>query len=133
MTLIRSPFPSLPCGLIALAAMSSALLSQESRPVNPGNPSTIEDFQAVDASREPYQRATDLLAAIQVSAEDWVADVGAGAGYYSMRLADLVGAEGRVGSPSDVINSVIDEVPKETLLEYEQPKTFYRHCRAISF
>jgi predicted methyltransferase len=96
MNLIRSPFPSLRRGLIALAAISSALLSQQSRPVNPGNPSTIEDFQAVDASREPYQRATDLLAALQVSTGDWVADVGARAGYYSMRLADLVGAEGRV-------------------------------------
>lgn len=33
---------------------------------------------------------------MQVSAGDWVADVGAGAGYYSMRLAGLVGPEGKV-------------------------------------
>jgi ubiquinone/menaquinone biosynthesis C-methylase UbiE len=76
--------------------MVSALWSQESRPVNAGNPSTVEDFRAGDASREPYQRATALLSALQVSPGDWVADVGAGAGYYSMRLADLVGPDGRV-------------------------------------
>ena len=96
MNFFRSPFPALLCGLIALASITSALMSQESRPVNPGNPSTIEDFGAIDANREPYQRATELLAALQVSAGDWVADVGAGNGYYSMRLAGLVGAEGRV-------------------------------------
>ena len=50
----------------------------------------------MDASREPYQRATDVVAALGVSRGDWVADVGAGAGYYSLRLADLAGAEGRV-------------------------------------
>ena len=105
MNLTRSPFPSLTCGLIALAAISSALLSQESRPVNPGNPSTIEDFQAVDASRKPYQRATDLLAALQVSAGDWVADVGAGNGYYSMRLAEPAGAEGMVFAEDIAISS----------------------------
>jgi ubiquinone/menaquinone biosynthesis C-methylase UbiE len=64
--------------------------------VNAGNPSTVEDFRAGDASREPYQRATALLSALQISPGDWVADVGAGAGYYSMRLADLVGPDGRV-------------------------------------
>lgn len=105
MNLIHSPFQSLPMGLIALAAISSALLSQELRPVNPANPSTIEDSQAVDASREPYQRATELLAELQVSAGDWVADVGAGNGYYSMRLAELVGAGGRVFAEDIAVSS----------------------------
>jgi len=83
-------------GLIALAAISPALWPQEPRRIDAGNPSTIEDFRAVDASREPYQRATDLVAALQLSRGDWVADVGVGGGYYSMRLAELAGAEGRV-------------------------------------
>jgi predicted methyltransferase len=82
---------------MALAATISSLAAfQDARPVNPGNPSTLEDFKAGDAHREPYQRATDLLAALQVSQGDWVADVGAGAGYYSMRLAEMVGAGGQV-------------------------------------
>jgi ubiquinone/menaquinone biosynthesis C-methylase UbiE len=33
---------------------------------------------------------------LDISPGDWVADVGAGAGYYSMRLADLAGPNGKV-------------------------------------
>ena len=82
--------------LIQLAIIRGLPAFQESRPVNPGNPSTIEDFKAGDASRESYQRATDLVAALQISRGDWVADIGAGAGYYSMRLSEVVGPEGKV-------------------------------------
>ena len=83
--------------VIGLAAAISVLAGfQDARSVNPGSPSTLEDFKAGDVSREPYQKATDLLAALQVSQGDWVADVGAGVGYYSMRLAEMVGAEGKV-------------------------------------
>jgi protein-L-isoaspartate O-methyltransferase len=92
--------------LIVLVTISSSPAFQESPPVNPGNPSTLEDFKAGDASREPYQKASDLLTALQVSRGDWVADVGAGAGYYSTRMADMVGPEGRVFA-EDISNSVI--------------------------
>ena len=85
-------------GLMVLATIGWLPAFQDSRPVNLGNPSTVEDFKAGDASREPYQKATDLLAAMQVSKGDWVADVGAGGGYYSMRLAEMVGPEGKVFS-----------------------------------
>jgi len=82
---------------MGLAATISSLAGfQDARSVSPGSPSTLEDFKAGDVSREPYQKATDLLAALQVSQGDWVADVGAGVGYYSMRLAEMVGAEGKV-------------------------------------
>jgi precorrin-6B methylase 2 len=80
-------------GLVTVSAMAAF---QSTRPVNPGNPSTLEDFRAGDANREPYQNATGLLTALQVSRGDWVADVGAGTGYYSMRLAEIVGPEGKV-------------------------------------
>ncbi len=94
-------------GLMVLATIGSPLLAfQDSRPVNLGNPSTVEDFKAGDASREPYQKATDLLAALQLSPGDWVADVGAGGGYYSMRLADIVGPEGKVFS-EDISDSAM--------------------------
>ena len=92
-------------GLLVLAAMTSALQAQEARLVNPRNPSTIDDFRALDVSREPYQRATDLVAALQISPGDWVSDVGAGTGYYSTRLADSVGAEGRVFAEDIVIST----------------------------
>lgn len=67
---------------------------------------TIEDFNAADAKREPYQKATDLLATLEVSRGDWVADVGAGDGYYSMRLSEMVGPNGRVFS-EDISNSAM--------------------------
>ena len=89
-----------------VTTISSLVAFQDARPVNLGNPSTIEDFKAGDANREPYQKATDLLAALQVSRGDWVADVGAGAGYYSMRLAEIVGPEGKVFA-EDISDSAI--------------------------
>jgi predicted methyltransferase len=72
----------------AWAAISSALWSQQ--------PPAAGTFQASDAGRENFQKATSLLGALQVSPGDWVADVGAGGGYYSMRLSHLVGSEGKV-------------------------------------
>lgn len=82
--------------LAVLVACGSPLSSQESRPATPANPSSVQDFEAADATREPYQRATDLVSALQVSPGDWAADVGASAGYYSMRLSRIVGSDGRV-------------------------------------
>jgi hypothetical protein len=74
-------------GLVLLAtAIWPAFAFQQKSTVNAGNPSTLYDFKAGDQDREQNQRATDLLKALGVSRGDWVADVGAGAGYYSMRL-----------------------------------------------
>lgn len=82
--------------IVLAATITQSRAFQEKSAVNAGNPSTIEDFKAGDARRELYQRATDLLAALDVSQGDWVADVGAGAGYYSMRFSEIVGPNGRV-------------------------------------
>ncbi len=54
------------------------------------------NFTAGDAPREPYQHATQLVAALELKPGDWTADVGAGGGYYSMRLSRLVGDKGKV-------------------------------------
>jgi precorrin-6B methylase 2 len=87
------------CASIVSAMVGTSLAfqgGQGGQPVNAENPSTLEDFKAGDVSREPYQNATGLVAALKVSRGDWVADVGAGSGYYSMRLAEVVGPEGKV-------------------------------------
>jgi len=81
-------------GLAAFALLQPAFQLQ--RPLNAGNPSTLEDFKAGDQNREAQQHATDLLQAMNASPGDWVADVGAGAGYYSMRLSRIVGPRGKV-------------------------------------
>jgi len=68
-------------GLAVLATVISPSRSfQQKSTVNAGNPHTREDYEAGDKSREPNQRATDLLKAMEVLRGDWVADVGAGAG-----------------------------------------------------
>ena len=92
--------------IVASATITQSLAFQQQSAVNAGNPSTIEDFKAGDANREPRQRATDLLDALQVSQGDWVADVGAGAGYYSMRLSEMVGPHGKVFA-EDISNSAM--------------------------
>ncbi len=53
-----------------------------------------------------YQRTTDLVSALQVSSGGWVADVGAGAGYYSMRLSLIVGPDGSVFG-EDITNAAM--------------------------
>jgi len=84
-------------GHIASFGELQAQLDPLLAPPNPGNPATLEDFKAADAAREAWdQRATDILKALEVAAGDWVADVGAGAGYYSVRLSALVGPGGKV-------------------------------------
>jgi ubiquinone/menaquinone biosynthesis C-methylase UbiE len=49
-----------------------------------------------DRDREKYQRPADVLKALDVSPGEWVADVGAGNGYYARHMADLVGPTGKV-------------------------------------
>src|SRR5947209_994611 len=80
--------------LVTVVAPTVAVRQQAA--VNPGNPFTLEDFKAGDQNREPYQRATDVLRALEVTSGARVADVGAGAGYYAMRLSQIVGPEGKV-------------------------------------
>jgi predicted methyltransferase len=91
----RSRFAAVFIGaiLIAPSVARPAAFQQKS---SPDGPYTLEDFRAGDAIRERYQRATDLLNAMELSRGDWTAEVGAGDGYYPMRLCDLVGPAGKV-------------------------------------
>lgn len=85
------------CLLFSLVLSIAPCLAFQAGPKpNLGNPSTIEDFKAGDANRESGQRATDVLAALQLKPGNWAADFGAGGRYYSMRIADVVGPRGKV-------------------------------------
>lgn len=81
--------------LLIAGAPTLPRLAAQAAP-NTANPTTVGDFQAIDAGREAYQSASGIIAALRLSSDDWVADVGAGAGYYSMRLAEIVGSGGKV-------------------------------------
>jgi len=112
MVLIRSCRRLAPVslGLVVLATViCQSRAFQQASTVNGTKPATVEDFKGGDESREADQRATDLLYAMVVSPGDWVADVGAGNGYYSMRLSHIVGAEGKVFA-EDISDRVIDRL-----------------------
>lgn len=49
-----------------------------------------------DPRRDAYQKPAEVIAALGVKAGDTVADIGAGSGYFALRLAEAVGAGGRV-------------------------------------
>jgi len=51
---------------------------------------------AQEQSRESWQRVDDVLEALGVGAGSHVADIGAGDGFFTLRLARAVGATGRV-------------------------------------
>jgi ubiquinone/menaquinone biosynthesis C-methylase UbiE len=64
--------------LVATAGVSSGLAAQQ------------------DAARDSWQRVPDVFAALAIGEGSHVADVGAGSGYFTVRLADRVGSAGRV-------------------------------------
>jgi ubiquinone/menaquinone biosynthesis C-methylase UbiE len=80
--------------LIVLAATSTIAAGWQ--PNYASAPLTVQYFHDLDRNREQYQRATDILKAVAISSGDWVADVGAGNGYYAQRITDLVGPTGKV-------------------------------------
>jgi ubiquinone/menaquinone biosynthesis C-methylase UbiE len=54
--------------------------------------------QAADDSREKSEKVNEILAALQAEAGKRIADVGAGEGFYSIRIARAVSSTGRVAA-----------------------------------
>jgi predicted methyltransferase len=80
-------------GLIALVTVGISFGWQQQAPAVPLIP---QDLKEENENRERFQKATDVLKALEISSGDWVADVGAGNGYYVQRMADVVGSTGKV-------------------------------------
>jgi ubiquinone/menaquinone biosynthesis C-methylase UbiE len=49
-----------------------------------------------DSSRDEWQQPERVIAALDIQPGDRVADLGAGSGYFSLRLAQAVGSDGKV-------------------------------------
>jgi predicted methyltransferase len=49
-----------------------------------------------DPKRDAYQKPHEVMEALAIKAGEVIADIGAGSGYFTLRLAHHVGAEGRV-------------------------------------
>jgi ubiquinone/menaquinone biosynthesis C-methylase UbiE len=92
------------------------LLSCRAEPVQPRFPSAHRDvapivgdaFSTEDA-RDRLGEAEEVMRLAGVRAGMWVADVGAGQGYYTVRLARVVGPKGRVLA-EDIVPEVIDQL-----------------------
>ena len=54
------------------------------------------DLLKNEAAREKRQKVDDIFAAMAIQPGSWVADLGAGEGFFTVRIARRVGPEGRV-------------------------------------
>jgi len=97
--------PRLSLGFFLFAAGISAVWGWQQDSTSA--PLTIQRFNEMDHSREQGQRSTDILKALAVSTGDWVADVGAGNGYYSQRLSEVVGPSGK-GFAEDISDHMVN-------------------------
>jgi protein-disulfide isomerase/predicted methyltransferase len=94
---VLAPIDSFDTLKTQLDQLLAAQLAWQQLSAAAGSPTTLEDFKAIDATREAWdRRASEILKALEATAGDWVADVGAGAGYYAMHLSGLVGTGGKV-------------------------------------
>lgn len=57
---------------------------------------TIERLNVVEAERDQWQRPAAVIDALDLKSGDFVADLGSGAGYFSLRLSPVVGKQGEV-------------------------------------
>jgi predicted methyltransferase len=85
---------------------------------------TIASGQSLDseAGRERWQRVPDLVAAMNLTEGSRVADVGAGRGFLTVRLAAAVGASGRVYAVDivpDVLKGLRERITKDGLKNVE--------------
>lgn len=102
-------------GALALAGLlASALSAQEPRPrAGPGgrfgNPPDLETYIArlEEQGRAQWQRPDEVVAALGLKTGQTACDVGAGPGYFSLRLARSVGKTGRVFAV-DVESVILD-------------------------
>jgi len=90
--------------LIAAAALLAALIAcraqpqdadQFPQPHRPVAPIVSDSFSTEDA-RDRVGEAEQVMELAGIAAGMWVADIGAGEGYYTVRLARAVGPKGRV-------------------------------------
>jgi predicted methyltransferase len=78
----------------------------------------VSDAFSTEDVRDRAGEAEAVMALAGVKPGMWVADVGAGEGYYTIRLARSVGAEGRVLAEdivADVRDALTDRVQREQL------------------
>src|SRR5688500_20370911 len=102
------------CAIISCAALCSSLDAQ----VRTAAPSQAR----VPERRDDWQRAPDIFAALGATAGSRIADLGAGEGWLTLRLAKQVGRDGRVfASDLDLmaLRRLAETIAKDTLRNVE--------------
>jgi predicted methyltransferase len=75
-----------------------------------------------EADREQWQKVVEIFAAMGVAADSRVADVGAGGGFFTVRLARAIGAGGRVFAVDvspDAVRDLKQRISREGLENVE--------------
>jgi SAM-dependent methyltransferase len=57
---------------------------------------TLRQLDQIEADRDTWQRPADIMQALNLRPGDSVLDLGCGSGYFSFKLSDTVGPDGRV-------------------------------------
>ena len=57
---------------------------------------TFSRLNVVEAERDQWQRPSDVIQALNAKPGETIADIGCGSGYFSLRLAPVVGDTGRI-------------------------------------
>jgi ubiquinone/menaquinone biosynthesis C-methylase UbiE len=99
------------------------LLSCRAQPSQPQFPkphrdvaSIVGDTFSTEDARDRMGEAEQVMQLAGVAPGLWVADVGAGQGYYTVRLARVVGAKGRVLA-EDIVPNVTDQLAERVQRE----------------
>jgi predicted methyltransferase len=108
---------ALACAILLAACRSEAPEAQFPKPDRPVAPIVSDSFSTEDA-RDRLGEAEQVMKLAGVRPGMWVADVGAGEGYYTTRLAPVVGPTGRVLAEdimADARDELSDRVQREKL------------------
>jgi ubiquinone/menaquinone biosynthesis C-methylase UbiE len=103
--------------LLVAACKDTAPESPFPKPERPVSPITSSAYSNEDA-RDSVREAQTVMDLADIEAGMYVADIGAGEGYYTVRLAPLVGRRGRVLAEDivpDTISALADRVTREDL------------------
>lgn len=106
-----------------LSAMMGLAACQAKPPADDGRPETSREFPtanrpvaelganefSTETARDKVGEAEEVMAAAKITPGMTVADIGAGNGYYTVRLAERVGAKGRVLA-QDIDGDAIDRL-----------------------
>ena len=109
--------------LILVALAATAVFAQKPHHQEPGGHHRHHDRSAHEwveilerKDRDAWQKPDEVVAALGLDSGDVVADIGAGSGYFSVRLARAVGSTGKVYAV-DIQQDLIDHLGKRAAEE----------------